>query len=57
MEIINYSAEPLNKVYGWLPYDLEAERVVFFPMLVRVNRHYQQEQLFLPNKSIGESLL
>ncbi len=31
MEIINYSAEPLNKVYGWLPSDLKAERVIFFP--------------------------
>ena len=31
MEVINYSAEPLNKVYGWLPHDLEAERVIFFP--------------------------
>lgn len=31
MEVINYSAEPLNKVYGWLPHDLKAERVIFFP--------------------------
>ena len=31
MEVINYSAEPLNKVYGWLLHDLEAERVIFFP--------------------------
>jgi RNA-splicing ligase RtcB len=31
MEVINYSAEPLNKVYGWLPHDLTAEKVVFFP--------------------------
>ncbi len=31
MNIINYSAEPLNKVYGWLPHDLEAEKVIFFP--------------------------
>lgn len=31
MEILNYSAEPLNKVYGWLPHDLEAEKVIFFP--------------------------
>ena len=31
MEVINYSAEPLNKVYGWLPHDLEAEKVIFFP--------------------------
>ena len=31
MEVINYSAEPLNKVYGWLPHDLDAEKVIFFP--------------------------
>ncbi len=31
MEVVNYSAEPLNKVYGWLPHDLHAEKVVFFP--------------------------
>lgn len=31
MEVINYSAEPLNKVYGWLPHDLQAEKVIFFP--------------------------
>ncbi len=31
MEVINYSAEPLNKVYGWLPHDLRAEKVIFFP--------------------------
>ena len=31
MEVNNYSAEPLNKVYGWLPHDLEAEKVIFFP--------------------------
>ena len=31
MKVINYSAEPLNKVYGWLPHDLEAENVIFFP--------------------------
>lgn len=31
MEIINYSAEPLNKVYGWLPHGLQAEKVIFFP--------------------------
>jgi hypothetical protein len=31
MELINYSAEPLNKVYGWLPHDLNAEKVIFFP--------------------------
>ena len=31
MEIVNYSAEPLNKLYGWLPPDLRAEKVIFFP--------------------------
>jgi RNA-splicing ligase RtcB len=31
MEVVNYSAEPLNKVYGWLPHDLAAEKVIFFP--------------------------
>ena len=31
MEVINYSAEALNKVYGWLPHDLKAEKVIFFP--------------------------
>jgi len=31
MKITNYSAEPLNKLYSWLPADLEAEHVIFFP--------------------------
>ncbi len=31
MEILNYSAEPVNKLYGWLPHDLKAEKVIFFP--------------------------
>ena len=31
MEIANYSAEPIGKLYGWLPYDLKAEKVIFFP--------------------------
>lgn len=31
MEIINYSAEPLNKLYSWLPHGLNASKVVFFP--------------------------
>lgn len=31
MEVVNYSAEPLNKVYGWLPKGLMAEKVIFFP--------------------------
>ena len=29
--IKNYSAEPLNKIYSWLPHDLKAEEVIFFP--------------------------
>jgi len=31
MELINYSAEPINKLYGWLPRDLQAQKVIFFP--------------------------
>lgn len=31
MDIINRSAEPLNKLYSWLPLDLKADKVVFFP--------------------------
>jgi len=31
MKIINYSAEPIGKLYGWLPRDLKAEKVIFFP--------------------------
>ncbi len=31
MKIINYSIEPQNKLYSWLPRGLEAETVVFFP--------------------------
>ena len=31
MEVINYSAEPVCKLYGWLPNDLRAEKVIFFP--------------------------
>ncbi len=31
MELINYSAEPINKLYAWLPRDLQAEKVIFFP--------------------------
>jgi len=31
MELINYSAEQINKLYGWLPPDLRAEKVIFFP--------------------------
>ena len=31
MKLINYSAEPINKLHGWLPRDLQAEKVIFFP--------------------------
>lgn len=31
MEIINISAEPLGKLYSWLPHDLKAIKVVFLP--------------------------
>jgi len=31
MEIINYSAEPVNKLYSWLPRNLKAEQIVFLP--------------------------
>ena len=31
MELINLSAEPEGKLYSWLPHDVEAEKVVFFP--------------------------
>ncbi len=31
MEIVNLSAEPLGKLYDWLPHDLTAETVVFLP--------------------------
>lgn len=31
MEIINYSAEHLHQLYNWLPNDLKAEKVIFFP--------------------------
>jgi RNA-splicing ligase RtcB len=31
MDLINFSAEPTNKLYGWLPRDLQAEKVIFFP--------------------------
>ena len=31
MEIVNLSAEPLGKLYAWLPHDLSAETVVFLP--------------------------
>jgi release factor H-coupled RctB family protein len=31
MDILNLSAEPMGKLYSWLPHDLVAERVVFLP--------------------------
>lgn len=31
MELVNYSAEPINKLYAWLPRELQAEKVIFFP--------------------------
>lgn len=31
MKVINLSAEPLGKLYSWLPHDLEVEKVVFLP--------------------------
>ncbi len=31
MEVLNLSAEPLGKLHGWLPRELRAEKVVFFP--------------------------
>lgn len=31
MELINLSSEPLGKLHSWIPHDLEAETLVFFP--------------------------
>ena len=31
MEIVNLSAEPLGKLYSWIPHGLKAERIVFLP--------------------------
>ena len=31
MDLVNLSAEPLGKLYSWLPHDLKAEKVVFLP--------------------------
>lgn len=31
MDLTNYSAEPISKLYGWLPRGLQAEKVIFFP--------------------------
>ncbi|MBS0261441.1 MAG: RtcB family protein [Planctomycetes bacterium] len=31
MELINLSAEPVGRLYSWIPHDLQAEQVVFLP--------------------------
>jgi RNA-splicing ligase RtcB len=31
MELINLSAEPLGRLYSWIPHELEAEKIVFLP--------------------------
>lgn len=31
MKITNYSAEPLHQLYNWIPHDLKAEEIIFFP--------------------------
>ena len=31
MQVLNYSAEPLHRLYGWLPRGLAASTAVFFP--------------------------
>ena len=31
MDVINLTAEPLGKLYSWLPHDLQAETAVFLP--------------------------
>ena len=31
MKIQNYSAEPLYKLYNWIPHGLKAEEIIFFP--------------------------
>ena len=31
MELINLSSEPEGKLYSWLPHDLQASEVIFFP--------------------------
>jgi len=31
VELLNLSAEPLGKLYSWIPHDLKAERAVFLP--------------------------
>jgi len=31
MELINFSAEALGRLSDWIPHDLAAEQIVFFP--------------------------
>ena len=31
MIIKNYSAEPIHKLYSWIPNGLKAEEIIFFP--------------------------
>lgn len=31
MKIQNFSAEPIHKLYNWIPYGLKAEEIIFFP--------------------------
>jgi RNA-splicing ligase RtcB len=31
MELINLSAEPIGRLYSWIPHDLAAEKIVFLP--------------------------
>jgi RNA-splicing ligase RtcB len=31
MDVINLSAEPIGKLYSWIPHDLQAQRIVFLP--------------------------
>ena len=31
MNILNYSAEPIHKLYSWIPNGLKAEEIIFFP--------------------------
>ena len=31
MKLINLSAEPIGRLYSWLPHDLEADTMVFLP--------------------------
>ena len=31
MKILNYSAEPIYRLYNWIPHGLEADEIIFFP--------------------------